>query len=117
LKAHPASYGEGLFGIVRGSGFFCLLAIELERLPEGNLETLDKFFPAFFLAIDAGHFLNPSDPPVTILLGYRSIRIGHLISSRRIYLAAVYRYMLLLDILNPELAPIKKMTWIGENEG
>ena len=54
-----------------------ILAIELKRFGEACPKAFKKLFPITFLAVDTGHFLDPSDPPVTILLGHCRVRIGH----------------------------------------
>jgi len=54
-----------------------ILAIELKRSGEAGSKAFKKLFPTTFLAVDTGDFLDPSDPPITILLGYRRVRIGH----------------------------------------
>lgn len=54
-----------------------ILAIELKRFGGGRLQAGKKLFPGRLLAVDTGDFLDPSDLPVAILLGYRSVGIGH----------------------------------------
>jgi len=54
-----------------------ILPIKLKRFGETCPQAGKKLFPSTFLAVDTGDFLDPSDPPVAILLGYRPVRIGH----------------------------------------
>jgi hypothetical protein len=53
------------------------LPIELKRFGETCPQAGKKLFPSTFLAVNTGDFLDPSDPPVAIFLGYRLVRIGH----------------------------------------
>jgi len=71
------SYSDEFFGV---AGLGCtdrILAIELKRFGEAGPKAFEELFPTTFLAVDTGDFLDPSDPPVAILLGYRRVRIGH----------------------------------------
>ena len=70
------SYGDEFFGVAGLGRTNCILAIELERFGETLPQAGKKLFPSAFLAVDAGDFLDPSDPPVAILLGYRRVCIG-----------------------------------------
>jgi len=71
------SYSDEFFGVAGLGCTDCILAIELKRFGETRPKASKKLFPTTFLAVDTGDFLDPSDPPVAILLGYRLVRIGH----------------------------------------
>ena len=43
-----------------------ILAIEFQRLFQRDLEGFPERFIGFFLAIDAGNFLNPSNPHLVL---------------------------------------------------
>jgi len=86
------SYSDKYFGV---AGLGCtdrILAIELKRFGEAHPQAGKEIFPTTFLAVDTGDFLDPSDPPVAILLGYYRVRIGH---SQSPYEAAYYISLLL----------------------
>src|SRR5258708_26401905 len=66
-RARAASYGDANFLEVRGRRGPRVGSICLERLMQRDPQGLEERVARRFLAVHAGHFLNPADPPVTIL--------------------------------------------------
>lgn len=69
-------YSDEFFGV---AGLGCMdriFAIELKRFGETCPQAGKELFPSTFLTVDAGDFLDPSDPPVAILPGNRRVGIG-----------------------------------------
>ena len=44
-----------------------ILAIELKRFPYRLPKAFKKLHAGALLAVDAGHFLDPADPPIAVL--------------------------------------------------
>ena len=77
------SYSDVFFGVAGLGRTNRILAIELERLGEARPQAGKELLPSSFLTVDAGDFLDPSDPPVAILLRHRRVRIGQVIYLTR----------------------------------
>jgi len=56
-------------------------SIKGNRFRKGYPQRIQQLFPRRFLAIDAGHLLNPTNPPIRILLYDSCVRLQHYLSS------------------------------------
>ena len=74
-----ASYGDFFFVEVNAGEGPCLAGIELESFLEGNLQAREQLISCPFLAIDAGNFLDPSDPPIAIFLDHCGVLVLHFV--------------------------------------
>ena len=81
LHQITASYRDGKFLVAFACGATGLNSIELNGLGDGNVQGLQEFLARGLLAVNAGDFLNPADPPICVLLYYRSIRLLHFFTS------------------------------------
>jgi len=59
--------------------------VEVQRLGKRRLERGEQLSPRALLAVHAGDLGNPADPPLTILLGYRRVGVGHPLTLQTLY--------------------------------
>ena len=48
-----------------------------QRFPKSHSKALEQFHTGSLLAVHTRNFLNPADPPVADVFGYRGIRVRH----------------------------------------
>ena len=66
-----ASRGKGHFLKLAGDTIQSILGIQFQDVFQGFRKASQQFFSAFFLGIGSEHLLDPSNPPVTVLLDNR----------------------------------------------
>lgn len=81
VPGHGVSYRDGRFLAAFACGITGLNSIELNGLGERNVQGLQEFLAFGLLAVNAGDFLDLADPPICILLYYRSIGLLHFFTS------------------------------------
>src|SRR3972149_723338 len=62
-----ASHRDRVFLVALAGSIDRIRTIELQGFSQSNLKRFQQFLTRRFLAIDAGDFLDPSDPPVTLI--------------------------------------------------
>src|SRR5208337_1312757 len=77
-RASPAvSYGELDF-MVAGTCFAKgVLAIERKRFLQSLAQAFEQLFAGALLTVNAGHLLDPADPPLAVLLQKSGIFAAH----------------------------------------
>jgi len=71
------SYRDGEFLKASAGGTSSLGAVELDSFTQGNAKRLQEFFARGLLTVDTGNLLDPTNPPISVVLHDCSKRLSH----------------------------------------